>query len=633
MSLDALLLHFCLVFSIAALSACLFKDVSRRHSVLVALTIPLFSHAFATAVVVSWLGVLETSLIAAAVGLLTATAFMIGLRSFMMLGRFLIATQLTMSAVALVWGLNYVWMLDVSMTTRMLMLSALPLMLLTLPFGVLALIPQWEVLSRQCWIRPRNPLQPGSREDYPKVSLHVPICSEPPDVVIGTLQSLAALEYPNFEVLVIDNNTTDDALWRPVERWCADDERFRFFHLEHCPGAKAGALNHVRRFMAADATVVGLIDSDYQSRPSFLSALIGHFDDPKIGFVQTPHDYREWEGSLYQRMCYWEYRSFFTICVPTWNERGAAITVGTMSLIRRSALEEAGGWSEWCLTEDSELAPRIHSLGYTSVYVQESFGRGLIPERFNGYAKQRRRWTYGPIQELKAHLPMFLPRIIGKRTALTAGQKLFHLHHDLDPLFTGISLLFTPIGLMTTASMLIQHERPSLPWVAIVAGLCAGLSSQIMSWRVYRLAMGCSLIDVFYAGFAKGALAHSIATSALRALIGLPLSWQRTDKFKARSEGLRRALIDTRSELMLGGLFIVVGLGSLYTAPRGLLLLLVLGIAFQGIGYLVAPAVALVGEWELRRASATADALESERPHHEHIVPVTSLTGSSTRRA
>ena len=125
----------------------------------------------------------------------------------------------------------------------------------------------------------------------------------------------------------------------------------------------------------------------------------------------------------------------------SWNERGAAIPVGTMSLIRRRALEEAGGWSEWCLTEDSELAPRIHARGYSSVYVGETFGRGLIPETFAGYAKQRRRWTYGPIQELKRHLPMFVPSPLRAKTALTPGQKLFHLHHDLDPLFNGLAML------------------------------------------------------------------------------------------------------------------------------------------------------------------------------------------------
>jgi cellulose synthase/poly-beta-1,6-N-acetylglucosamine synthase-like glycosyltransferase len=73
--------------------------------------------------------------------------------------------------------------------------------------------------------------------------------------------------------------------------------------------------------VAPDAVVIGLIDSDYQTKPTFLAASIDYFDDPRIGFVQSPHDYGDWQHSLYQRMCYWEYRSFFTICVASWNER------------------------------------------------------------------------------------------------------------------------------------------------------------------------------------------------------------------------------------------------------------------------------------------------------------------------
>ncbi len=82
-----------------------------------------------------------------------------------------------------------------------------------------------------------------------------------------------------------------------------------------------------------------------------------------MGFVQTPHAYRDWHHSRYQRMCAWEYAFFFRTTMRSLNERGAALTVGTMCVIRRRALEDAGGCAEWCLTEDSELASRIHALG------------------------------------------------------------------------------------------------------------------------------------------------------------------------------------------------------------------------------------------------------------------------------
>ena len=64
------------------------------------------------------------------------------------------------------------------------------------------------------------------------------------------------------------------------------------------------------------------------------------------------------------------------------NEREAGITVGTMCLVRKEVLEAVGGWSEWCVTEDSELAIRVHDAGYSSIYIDKSYGQGLIPDSF-----------------------------------------------------------------------------------------------------------------------------------------------------------------------------------------------------------------------------------------------------------
>ena len=82
-----------------------------------------------------------------------------------------------------------------------------------------------------------------------------------------------ALDYPNFEVIVIDNNTKDPAVWRPVQDYCAQlGERFRFFHFDVMKGFKAGALNYVLSQTAPDAEVIGVIDSDYMVRPDWLKA-------------------------------------------------------------------------------------------------------------------------------------------------------------------------------------------------------------------------------------------------------------------------------------------------------------------------------------------------------------------------
>ncbi|MFZ5562625.1 MAG: glycosyltransferase, partial [Thermodesulfobacteriota bacterium] len=100
----------------------------------------------------------------------------------------------------------------------------------------------WVTRRRRLFKSP--PAKPGEEAFLPRVSIHVPAYNEPPDMVIETLNALARLDYPDFEVLLIDNNTQDPALWKPVEAHCAAlGERFRFFHVAPLAGFKAGALN------------------------------------------------------------------------------------------------------------------------------------------------------------------------------------------------------------------------------------------------------------------------------------------------------------------------------------------------------------------------------------------------------
>ena len=291
-----------------------------------------------------------------------------------------------------------------------------------------------------------------------------------------------------------------------------------------------------------------------------------------------------------------------------------------MCVIRREALRRAGGWSEWCLTEDSELAPRIHALGYSSVFVQETFGRGLIPQTFSEYAKQRRRWTYGPTQELKRHLPMFLPDCVAAPTSLVFAQKVYHLRHDLGPLLQGLGFLSIPASLAVIASMLLHHEWPALPAVVWAVASMTWVAGQVFSHFVYRRAMRCSFFDVVGVSFAKHALAYATASASLRALIGLPMTWQRTNKFKTELEGPRRAIRSARLELVLALTLIAIGASGLAYQPQGLRRLMFLVLSLQGIGYLAAPILALIGEWDLAHSAVPGGRADLPPEQKERVV-------------
>jgi hypothetical protein len=254
----------------------------------------------------------------------------------------------------------------------------------------------------------------------------VPAYNEPPDMVIETLRSLLALDYPAYEVIVIDDNTDDEQLWRPVEAWC-QEHGVAFAHLADWPGYKSGALNYALREMIDPRTeLIGVIDADYQLEPGFLRACAPLFADESIGFIQAPQDYRDWEQAPFYRRLYYSYKYFFAVSQPSRNERDGAIFAGTMGLIRRQALEGAGGWDEWCITEDAELSLRLLRDGWSGLHVDRSFGHGVMPLTFEALKGQRFRWCFGGIQILRRHWRLMLPGG-GRDNRMSLGQRWAYL--------------------------------------------------------------------------------------------------------------------------------------------------------------------------------------------------------------
>lgn len=575
----------------------------------------------------------------AAIGLILSWAMHAPLRHYYLATHILLPASVMNVVFTLGWSVTFITALDISPLTRTLLLINLVLGLILLPLGLITLLPTQSYLLRKRWLHPRVSLPPEPRTHYPKVSFHVPSYAEPPDVVCATLDALSQIRYPNFEVLLIDNNTIDPALWHPLKIHCESlnqqlasgaiasenhvSKPFQFFHLENLKGAKAGALNFALEHTAPDAEIISLIDADYQSQPDFLERLIGFFDDPNLGFVQTPHDYREWQNNVYLRACYWEYRLSCALQQPCLSEWGADFIIGTMCLIRRQALEQVGGWATWCLTEDSESAIRIHSLGYSSIFLTETFGRGLIPETFLGYKKQRRRWTIGPIQQFLYHWRLFLPNPWAAPSKLTFWQRALELVHSLREIQYGLSILVLPLAIATLVSIFYHQEAIALPPVLWWGASLSGLASLVQNWLSFRL-LGCtSLVDMVMSTLASLALGH---TRFMGALVGTlaPLfnnysfPWQRTNKFKPRPNRLR-ALESVKTEICLALALFLLGGGLFSQASLSrpdLLLGLGLGAWGAAIAYLASPLMALLAEYELHRLSThpSPKAVATEKP-------------------
>jgi glycosyltransferase involved in cell wall biosynthesis len=234
----------------------------------------------------------------------------------------------------------------------------------------------------------------------PRISIHVPAHNEPPELLRKTLRSLARLDYENYEVLVIDNNTTDPELWKPIEEYCRQlGDRFKFLHVENLPGYKAGAMNWARQFMDPEAEFIFVVDADYVVDRNALNVALEHVSDERIGLVQFPQDYRNINaGNLGIAL---DFKHFFSSYMNMANRFRCVPSTGTLSLIRVSALSAVHGFGTEVITEDADLGLRLGLEGYQSIYVHRSIGHGVVPHDLAGLKKQRWRWAFGNAQILK----------------------------------------------------------------------------------------------------------------------------------------------------------------------------------------------------------------------------------------
>jgi exo-beta-1,3-glucanase (GH17 family)/cellulose synthase/poly-beta-1,6-N-acetylglucosamine synthase-like glycosyltransferase len=245
---------------------------------------------------------------------------------------------------------------------------------------------------------------------FPKVSIHVPAYRESPEMLKKTLDAVAALDYPNFECVVIINNTPDPAFTQPIQDYCRLlGERFIFINALKVEGFKAGALRIAMERTSVDAEIIGIIDADYMVEPNWLRDLVPAFNDPKVGLVQAPQDHRDQNRSLMHYIMNGEYAGFFDIGMVQRNEVNAIIVHGTMCLIRRSAMDMAGGWAGDTICEDSDLGLAIMQHGWLTHYTNVRYGYGLLPDTYEAFKKQRHRWAYGGFQIIKKHWRRFLP--------------------------------------------------------------------------------------------------------------------------------------------------------------------------------------------------------------------------------
>ena len=401
---------------------------------------------------------------------------------------------------------------------------------LLVPLVVISLSRIEEIAAIAFGRQPRRLLvSPSLAPDgfAPKVSVHIPACRESPEMLKRTLDAVARLDYPNFECVLVINNTPDPALWRPVEEHCAGlGERFKFVRADELPGFKAGALRLALAHTAADADIIGVIDADYVVDPGWLRDLVPAFADPAVGLVQAPQDHRDGERTVMHHAMNGEYAGFFDVGMIQRNENNAIIVHGTMCLIRRAALEGAGGWSSDTIVEDSDLGLAILERGWHALYTNRRYGWGLLPDTYEAYRKQRHRWAYGGAQIVKKHWRSFLPssQVLTKeqRRDFAVGWLNWLGAESVGVLVTLFNLIWVPV--VAFAGTAIPDKVLTLPIVAVF------LLSVFHFAAAYRLRVSIPAGQTIGAMFAAMSMQWTVAKAVADGVIRSHLPFVRTAK-------------------------------------------------------------------------------------------------------
>lgn len=287
---------------------------------------------------------------------------------------------------------------------------------------------------------------------WPRVSLHLPLRDAAPEQVRCTLNSLAALDYPALEVLVVDTQTAEPALWEAAAEHCARlGPQFRFFHLGCTPGDRAGALNFALGETAPDATLVGVLTAGQVVRASWLRRMVPLFRQPGLGMAQ---------GML----------------APLEAGEAAAVRADPLlpldglPLFRIEALRRAGGWDIASLCPEASLGLTLMRHGWDSTFEPEPMGRAVPASAQEDWPSCRHRRVAGTVAALRQHIGAVLLR---RDRSLTTAQRNHLLAIGAPALLDALALAGVLASLSCALPALWGNAPvvPTLPLLPILLAL------------------------------------------------------------------------------------------------------------------------------------------------------------------
>jgi len=250
----------------------------------------------------------------------------------------------------------------------------------------------------------RNVLGVREIKELPPISILVPAYNEG-IVLERALTSLMQLEYPEYEVLVVDDGSTDNTL-EIATQWEGQRGPGHFRVITKPNGGKATALN--AGIEHSHHPLILCMDADSYLEPRALLNAARHFSDPSVGAV-AGNVKVENRGRILTRLQALEYIEGLNMPRRAQGFISAVnIVPGPVGLFRREALEEVGGYDTDTFAEDADLTLKIMEVGWRAEYEDQAIAWTEAPESWRDLTQQRYRWTRGILQAIRKRKGIYL---------------------------------------------------------------------------------------------------------------------------------------------------------------------------------------------------------------------------------
>jgi cellulose synthase/poly-beta-1,6-N-acetylglucosamine synthase-like glycosyltransferase len=408
---------------------------------------------------------------------------------------------------------------------------------------------------------------PTRFEMLPTVTIQLPIYNER-YVVERLIDEVTKIEYPAglLQIQVLDDSTDDthphaEAL---VERYRALGFPIEYHHRTNRHGYKAGALQ--AGLESATGELVAIFDADFVPPSDFLTRTVHFFADPSVGVVQTRWSYLNRDYNLLTEIEAMLLDGHFILEHGARSRAGLFFNFnGTAGILRRKAIEDAGGWQHDTLTEDSDLSYRAQLAGYRFVYLPGLDCPSELPVEMHGFQIQQSRWAKGLTQVAKKLLPTILKADLPKRVKFEA---IMHLTPNISyPLMIVLSALMLPVMIVRFYMGWMQMCFLDIP--LIIASFWSISAFYIVAQRELYPKNWKRSIFLIPTLMGVGVGLTIINTRAvLEALFGIQTSFVRTPKYAI--EG-RLVNLETKKYRRKSGWlpYVELGIGTYFLAMTG----------------------------------------------------------------